>query len=274
MDVAPELLERVQDEFNRLYESSEKVERITKLIDKGEATYEEMNDLAVTIGELMAKAYKTITAEDLPDGVMYYNIADRVVRPTLETAQELVLEQAALTQKALNTKAGLGLNAVKGEVNRRRVQGVIDRLTAEPYDSIKWILSEPVVNMLQSNVDDTIRANVEFHAKAGLRPVIKRTYNPVPITTYIKRGKNGKIYGPYPQTNPMPCKFCMSLAGTYDYDTVSREVYRRHENCRCKVLYDPRNGKVQDVHTKTWQEENQDAIQRRIEQIETILNEQ
>ena len=274
MDIAPALLEKVQKEFNRLLSGNKEIKKYNELIKDGEATYEEMNDLAVTIGELMAKSYKTITAEDLPDGVMYYNIADRVVRPTLEAAQELVLEQSALTQKALNTKAGLGLNAVKGEVNRRRVQGVIDKLTAEPFENVRWILSEPVVNMLQSNVDDTIRANVEFHAKAGLRPVIKRTYNPVPITTYIKRGKHGKIYGPYPQTNPMPCKFCMSLAGTYDYDTVSREVYRRHENCRCKVLYDPRNGKVQDVHTKTWQEENQDAIRRRIEQIETILNEQ
>ncbi len=270
MDIVPELLKRVQDEFNKLYESNTKAKRIIKLVDSGDATYEEMADFSVTIGELMAKAYKTITSEELPDGMMYFNIADRVIRPTLETAQELVLEQSALTQKALNTKAGLGLNAVKGEVNQSRIKGIVDRLTAEPFENVRWILSEPVVNMLQSSVDDTIKANVEFHAKAGLRPVIKRTYNPVPITTYIKRGKNGKIYGPYQQTNPMPCKFCMSLAGTYDYDTISREVYRRHENCRCKVIYDPRNGKVQDVHNKTWQEVNQEAIEERVASAENV----
>ena len=49
------------------------------------------------------------------------------------------------------------------------------------------------------------------------------------------------------------CKRCSSLAGVYEYPDVPEDVYRRHENCRCTVEYDPGDGKkLQNVHTKKW----------------------
>ena len=43
----------------------------------------------------------------------------------------------------------------------------------------------------------------------------------------------------------------MKLAGVYNYPDVPEDVYRRHNNCRCQVIYDPKDGsRKQDVHDK------------------------
>ena len=94
------------------------------------------------------------------------------------------------------------------------------------------IRAQLLQNSEQSVVDDTIAKNVEFHASAGLQPKIVRRY-----------AGNG-------------CKWCVNLAGMYDYP-VKQEIYRRHDNCRCIVEYFPRDGRgVQNAHTKEWRNES------------------
>ena len=58
------------------------------------------------------------------------------------------------------------------------------------------------------------------------------------------------------------CQFCKPLAGTYDYEEAKRlaktdpqrNPFSRHRHCRCTVVYDPRNGKRQDVWSKKWKD--------------------
>ncbi len=50
------------------------------------------------------------------------------------------------------------------------------------------------------------------------------------------------------------------MEGEYDYDEdVPRDVFRRHENCRCTVVCKPVKGKVSDVHSKKQFETARDA---------------
>ena len=49
------------------------------------------------------------------------------------------------------------------------------------------------------------------------------------------------------------CKWCQSLEGTYRYEDVSgsgNDVWRRHKNCKCLIVYAPRKGKAVDVKTR------------------------
>lgn len=165
---------------------------------------------------------------------MYYNIANRVITPTLTDNYNLVSDVTSEIQTSLNEAAGIGIKAVKPELNQDRIDGIINRISSEDnYDDVSWILDEPVKNFSQSIVDDSVKANAEFHAKAGLQPKIVR-----------------KLAGNC-------CKWCSILAGTYTYPNVPKDVYRRHERCRCTVNYIPINGKVQNVWTKEWREENE-----------------
>ena len=57
-----------------------------------------------------------------------------------------------------------------------RVKGIIDIVSGkDKYDDVAYMLGEPIVNFLQSVVDDTIRANADFQYQAGLNPKIRRT---------------------------------------------------------------------------------------------------
>ena len=177
----------------------------------------------------MADAFSEhLSSANLPHGKLFYNIADRVVRPLLEEDFKLVANAAAEVQKALNQKAGIHIKAQTATVDADRVDGIIESLAkAEQYDNIAWLLEEPLVNFSLGAVTETLRANFEFHGKAGLNPKIIQ------------------------KCESKACKWCRNLAGTYSYmDDFDRNVFRRHQRCRCTVLYDPGNGKYENVHSK------------------------
>ena len=242
-DVAPELLKKIRSEFICAIGQSSELKDIEEKIAKGTATYAEANQYAVEAGNILASAYKNnISSEILPDGKMYYNIADRVIGTNMKEDYDLISDVSMRIQKDLNEAAKIGLNAVAPEMNEDRISGIINRVSAaENYDDVAWILQEPVVNYSQSIVDETIKANAEFHAKAGL-------------TAKIVRRLAGGC-----------CEWCSHLAGTYSYPDVPKDVYRRHLNCHCTVEYTPAKGhKSQNVWTKKWKSTDEyDKIEKR-----------
>lgn len=230
-DIAPGLLKMIRGEFQEQFDKNEKIASLYARIRDGTATYAEANDFAIETGEILAKAYaNNISSKVLPDGRMYYNIANRVIDPTMKNNYELIVDVTEQVQKSLNEAAGIGIKPVTPELNQSRIQGIINRVSgADNFDDVAWILAEPMVNFSQSIVDDSIKANAEFQAKSGLQPVIVR-----------------KVAGNC-------CEWCKALAGKYRYpDEVPQDVYRRHQRCRCTVDYNPGSGKIQNVHSKQW----------------------
>lgn len=236
-DIAPGLLLRIRSRFAIYMNENQTIREIAKKIEEGVATYPDVERYALQIGEALSKAFAdNLGADALPDGKMYYNIADRVLRPLLEEDHDLISDAARMVQTAQNQKAGIGIKAQTVAVNADRIQGIIDKISdASDFDTVSWMLDAPVINFSQAVVDDIIRANVNFQGRAGLRPKIIR------------------------KAERKCCKWCSDLAGEYDYPDVPEDVYRRHENCRCTVEYDPADGKRkrQDVHTKQWTDAEQ-----------------
>lgn len=242
-DIAPELLEKIKKDFKKKLEKSETIKAFRERVKEKTATYKDANDFAIETGELLADAFQSnLSKEILPDGKMYYNIADRVIRERLEHNYDITAEAAVEVQKILNEKAGIGIKAIKPEMNEDRVQGIINIVSGGKYDDVAYILGEAVVNFTQSVIDAAVKENADFHLKSGLRPKIRRT-------------STGKC-----------CEWCNRLTGVYDYEAVSdtgNDVFRRHKHCRCTVEYDAGDGKVTNVHTK--KTTDKDNIERRIE---------
>ncbi len=250
-DIAPALLDSIREEFTQKITSDPLIKALYEKISGGGASYVDAEEYAYQIGEALSQAFgKYIVPDALPDGRMYYNIADRVLRPMLEEDHEIVADAAATVQKHLNEKAGIGIKVQAAEVNTDRIDGIIDKVSnAEAFEDVAWVLDEPVKNFSMNVVDETIRKNVEFHGKAGLRPKIIR------------------------KAERKCCEWCRNLAGEYDYPDLPHDVYRRHENCRCIVEYDPGEGKRQNVHTKKWTEPGEgDKIEERKRQNVDNLN--
>ena len=232
-DIAPELLKKIQDDFRKKFDSSQTIRKLYEKVKRGSATYKEANEFAIEVGEILAGSFKSnISSASLPDGRMYFNIANRIIRETLQNNYELVSDISMKVQEALNKTAGIGIKPIKPKLNEDKVKGIVDIVSGkENYDDIAYMLGDPIVNFSQSVVNDTVRENADFQYQAGLSPKIRRT-------------STGKC-----------CEWCDKLAGVYDYEDVSNsgnDVFRRHERCRCLVEYEPGNGKRQNVYTKKW----------------------
>jgi len=230
-DIAPVLLEKLQKAFAEKFNQNKKIQELYQAIQEGRATYAEVNELSIEVGDILAEVFQeNLSSNILPDGRMYYNIAKRTVEPMMKNNYNIVIDSGAVVQELLNRAAGIGIKVQVPPVNQSRIDGIIDRLDAEEvFDDIKWILDEPVKNFTQAVVDDMVKVNVDFHYKLGLRPKIIR------------------------KAAPGCCKWCDTLEGEYEYpDDVPDDVYRRHRFCRCMTEYDPGDSRRQDVWTKQW----------------------
>ena len=229
-DIAPELLEKLLYEFKEKTKNHERLKELKEILNSKEATYKEANEFSILVGELLAEVFKeNLSSEILPDGKMYFNIAERVLNGTMKENYNLVSNYSIEVQEALNSTAGMGLKAFEPRINQDRIDGIIGRVSsAEDFDDIKWILDEPVKNFSQSIVDDFIKKNVEFHNDMGLLPKI------------IRREAGGC------------CDWCRELVGEYEYPNIPDDIYRRHRYCRCTVDYYPGDGRRQNVHSKKW----------------------
>lgn len=231
-DIVPALLEEIQNEFDKRTYNSKKLKKAFLLLQNKKATYLDANNFAIEIGEILSDVLRTkITAEVLPDGKMYFNIADRILNPTMKKNYDLISNFIVDVQIELNRTANLRLKGQIPEFNQDRIDGIVNRISSEEdFESIKWLLDDPIINFSQSIVDDGIKANAEFHAKAGLQPKITR------------------------RVSGHACEWCSRLAGTYGYYEAPKEVYQRHERCRCTVDYNPGDGRKQDVWSKAWRD--------------------
>ena len=237
-DIAPKLYKKIKKEFDRKISDSKRLDDLSEKLAKGTTTYKEAHEFALESGKICSQVLqKNISSAALPDGRLYYNIAERILRPMMGNLYESVADYSKEVQTLLNKQQNIGIKAIKPELNKDKVQGIIDITSGKEYfDDIAYMLGEPLVNFAQTIVDDTVRANADFQYKAGLSPKIIRT-------------STGKC-----------CKWCDKLAGTYEYEEVSdvgNNVFRRHKYCKCLVEYDPGDGTKQNVHTKKWSKANE-----------------
>ena len=131
-DVLPGILKEVQERFERDFGKSEIIRNAFAALKAKKATYKTANEFAIEIGEILSKALgASVSADKLPDGKMYYNIAQRVLTDVLGRNYELVSDYAEQVQKNLNSEAKIGLAAQVPELNQDRIDGLVNRLASE-----------------------------------------------------------------------------------------------------------------------------------------------
>lgn len=242
-DVVPGLLSDIETAFNTRNMTDRTLARVSAKIRDGTATQIDGHTYAEHIGRNASKALQeVITPDRLPDGKLYYNIATRTVVPTLQNNQTLVNEAATLIQESIDKKTGIGLKSVNPQFPVERINGLIDKMTADDIvveEALKW-LGEPIINNTEAFMDDFIKDNAEFRSDAGLKTTITRVA----------------------ETNC--CQWCADLEGTFDYGDAPDEIYRRHEFCRCAVTVQYKKTS-QNVWTKKEWESTPEEIERRID---------
>lgn len=240
-DVVPVLNEKIQTSFQSNMMRDRRIAQISKRIRDGTATFVDGHDYAERLGESLSKALiSNLNEENLPDGRLYYNIAQRTVTPALQNNYELTNEAAEQIQSTIDSRLGIGLKSIKADFPESRIKGLIDKMTTEGIsleDALIW-LGEPIINNSEAFFDDFIDSNAKFRTEAGLKATITRI------------------------AEANCCPWCDSLAGTYEYGSAPDDIYRRHQYCRCTVTYQT-GKKSQNVWSKSQWESSPEEIDRR-----------
>ena len=196
---------------------------IESKLAKHTVNYRDANQYAQEIGNILTGIFREYLPEALTDGKLYRAAAEVLIKEPMYKAVDDVNRVARMVQNDLNGQAGIGMNAITPEVNEDQIDGIITGIcNAESYAGSEELLMDQLGNFLEGHVDDFVRENAAFQSNAGL-------------TILVQRIADGKC-----------CKWCSNLAGTYQYEQVrdkGDDVWRRHNNCHCQIIYDPRGSK-------------------------------
>lgn len=240
-DIGAELLEKIRAEFQKTCKADKYIQSVLKKIEGGTAKMEEVALLSKQLGFRASQAIGAhVNVAALPDGKMYYNIADTILTGVLKDNYDIINSAATECQKALDSQAGINITPQQAEFPTERVQAVANAASIPDITEEVMIrrMTAPAQNITESFYNDYVQTNVKFRSDAGL-------------DCYIIRNDHGGC-----------CEWCAKLAGKYHYpEDVPKDVYRRHDNCGCTVTY--LNGrKAQDVWDKTKWNVSDDELER------------
>lgn len=97
-------------------------------------------------------------------------------------------------------------------------------------------LGQALENASSSCIPEYTQKNVKYRASAGLKGTIIR------------------------EELSNCCKWCHDLAGEYEYGKEPSNVYARHDNCKCIVLFKSEKGKYHDVWSKKEYDTYEEAV--------------
>lgn len=218
-----EILRKIIRRYGVETENIRTMQIIESKLAKHTVTYRDANQYAQEIGNILTGIFREYLPEALTDGKLYRAAAEVLVKEPMMKAGNDVGRIAQMIQQDLNQQAGIGLNAVVPDMNQDQIDGIITGIcNAETFAGNEELFMDQIGNFLEGYVDDFVRENADFQNGAGL-------------TVLVQRIADAKC-----------CRWCSNLAGTYQYELVrdkGDDVWRRHNNCHCQIIYDPRGSK-------------------------------
>ena len=203
--------------------TSPSLRSLMKRIRSGKATFRDTAEYSRIYSDLLGKC--------LSDNVLSLDDREAAAADMLRESYDHTNSILSQVQTDIDKKNGINLRP-------RAAAFPLDRVTQFSHSLVDPTVEDSVIkrrarnggtNISMSHHDDYMEANAEFRSNAGLK-------------CYITRETDGKC-----------CKWCTAIAGRYVYGEEPHDVYRRHDNCGCSVIYE--NGRQrQDVWSKrTWE---------------------
>lgn len=128
-DVAPELYKKIESSFDALMAMDPRIRSFRKKVENETATSEDVSAFAGHVGECASTALtKHLKEENLPNGMLYYNIAEKTIKPIFKKAHELINEAACSVQAIEDKKLGIGLKPIYSDFPEERVNALINKL--------------------------------------------------------------------------------------------------------------------------------------------------
>ncbi len=213
--------------------------------------YSDALALAENSGKILGKALADALMAEYAGAPVPEADALAIVPPALRQNHEFVAEYVRQLQTFKNRKAGLPPVAPDMPFDEERAEGIAVNLSRRESlaltEDIASFVDEVETNSLM-DIDDAVAEMAEIHEEMGLSPKIVRT------------AASGGC-----------CPWCDNLEGSYDYSAgMDRDVFRRHENCRCLIEYEP--ARTSPGRARRASDASPKKIERRIRTEQDILS--
>lgn len=179
-----------------------------------------------------AKVLSHILSKELSAEILMLDDPELITSELLRNGYDDINAVCAAVQKSLDERLSINLNPRKAAYPAERVQqfahSLIDPTVSESV--IKRRARAGSETITKSFHDDYIAENAKFRSKAGLDCYITR------IGSHC-------------------CEWCTAVSGKYAFGEQPADIFRRHDNCDCVIVYDTevlRGKKSNGRYTRAW----------------------
>ena len=131
-DIAPELYSAIERDFSMRVKTAPDIRAFTKRLEAGTATAEDVSTYAGRLGDCASAALiSVLTEESLPDGRLYWNIAQRTIKPLMQKVHTMVNDAAIIVQRREDAALNIGLNPIRAPFPEERMNSLINRMIDE-----------------------------------------------------------------------------------------------------------------------------------------------
>ena len=200
-------LEQLKAAIDSKMATNLEIRYILKLISSGKASLDDSAKYSQILSHILG--------QELASDVLELSDREDTTSELLHGAYDDVNDVYSQVQTVLDKKAGIAINPKRAPFPAERVQQFAHSL-ADPTveDSvIKRRARAGSETITKSFHDDCIEANAKFRDNAGLKCYI------------IRKGSEC-------------CEWCTSVEGKYRIGDQPEDIFRRHDNCDCTIIYD------------------------------------
>lgn len=221
-DIAPELYAKIEADFDKSVKGDTVIKQLVNKLNKGKPLSNgDFTTVASRLGKHASDAFHTyLTVDALPEGQMFWNIADRTVRPIMNKIYETENGLQILSQHIKDKAAGVNISIVKGMDPVNRIDEVLDfAVNSKTGEELYNALDLPVQTTALDFNDDFMRQNGEIRNELGFEQTVIREYDGVGLGNGTR-----------------PCNWCIGRAGTWTFqEAKDNGVFERHTGCGCTI---------------------------------------
>ncbi len=220
-----EFYAQLRAELAKRLQSDSRLTTIAEKIKQKEADFKDTAEYSQIVARHISELIQQKVGTNSAVGIEF------VCKELLKDHYSAINDVLGTVQAIVDEKQNIHIAPQKAPLPQERVNKVAYALMDPrvPIEVIKRRAGAPVENVANSFHDDYIKENAKFRNDAGLK-------------CYINRTTDGNC-----------CDWCTKMAGRYVYGEHPDDVFRRHDNCGCKTIYE--SGRTrQDVWTKkSWE---------------------
>lgn len=202
----------IQDEVRQRIENDALLARLRRKIESGKGTFADSFAYSDRAGKLLGDIF----SRRLPD--IPLEEREALCVELLRDRYTDINELCDRVQKALDEAQGLHLAPQHAPYNEERAHQIGSSLRdlSKPEETLQRRAESAPATATRAMHDDRMKAESKFRSRAGLKCTVNR------VAAF------------------QCCEWCDRVAGKYEYDDTPDDLWRRHDNCNCTIVYGTR----------------------------------